>query len=325
MQATVGQVVKSGVAWAGWRIPSPTVGNPVILLYHGTPRKSPAGRLDESSFARQIQFLKRHFELIAPSDFGAQRSGGRTRVLLTFDDGFRNNFEVARPILCEHDAPAMFFVSSRHSQPGKYLWFAYLRALEDFYPEPAVTFRGSTFSLRGEARRPSIERLKNILLTLRPHPTAMYEAIENELPALEDWMTPEQINDSCAGMDAGQVCDLAQDPLFTVGGHTTDHPFLGRCTEVEMRRQIDENKSWLERASGHTITEFAYPSGDYDSSVISACKEFGFGRGYAVIPAARPAGSYELGRIGVYSTSLDVVGFLVRWGSVLRALRVPMG
>jgi peptidoglycan/xylan/chitin deacetylase (PgdA/CDA1 family) len=320
-------MVKSSVAWAGWRIPAPAsaASSPVILLYHGTPKTPPAGRLDERSFARQIRFLKEHFDLISPQDEGVRARRGRPQVLLTFDDGFRNNFEVARPILREHNVPAVFFVSSRHSREGKYLWFAYLRALEDWCPESAISFRGTTFSLRGDARRASIERLKNVLLGLRPHPEAMYTAIENELPKLENWMTAEQIRDLCAGMDAGQVRELAHDPLFAVGVHTVDHPFLSRCTGEEMRRQIRENQVWLEQATGNSVAEIAYPSGDYNARVVAACQEYGLDRGYAVIPAALSSPRFELGRIGVYSTSVDVVGFLVRWGSTLRSLRVPLG
>ena len=323
--SAVSQVVKSSVAWIGSRVPYPATGAPVILLYHGTPRKTVAGRVDEAALAEQIRFLTQHFELISPEDFKSNPNGGRSQVLLTFDDGFRNNYEVARPILRAYHAPALFFVSSRHAERGKYLWFAYLRALEDWFPEPTITFRGQTFPMRRENRRASVERLKNILLGLRPHPLAMYEAIEDELPALADFMTEERIADLCAGMSADQVRDLAEDRLFTVGCHTMDHPFLTRCAQDEMARQISENTTWIERATGQRVHAVAYPSGDYDSSVLEVCKRFRFERGYAVIPNRRPAGVYELPRIGIYGNSLDVLGCVVRWGNAMRAMRVPMG
>ena len=321
----VSQVVKSSVAWIGSRVPYPAAGAPVILLYHGTPRKTIAGRVDEAALAEQIRFLTQHFELISPEEFKSSRNGARSQVLLTFDDGFRNNYEVARPILRTYRAPALFFVSSRHAEDGKYLWFAYLRALEDWFPEPVLTFRGKTFSMRREHRRASVEQIKNILLGLTPHPLAMYEAIEQELPALADFMSPERISDLCAGMTADQVRDLAADRLFTVGCHTVDHPFLTRCASDETARQITDNVAWIERATGQRVQTVAYPSGDYDSRVLDVCKRLQFESGYAVIPARRQAGAYELPRIGIYGNSLDVLGFVVRWGNAMRAMRVPMG
>lgn len=325
MRSAVSQAVKSSVAWVGSRVPSPAAGLPVILLYHGTPRNTIAGRVDEASLAQQIRFLKENFDLISPEDFKPNPKSGRQQVLLTFDDGFRNNYDVARPILRTYRAPAIFFVSSRHAEPRKFLWFAYLRALEDWFPGSRIVFRGNTLSMQPEHRRASMERLKNILLGLTPHPRAMYDAIENELPALSDFMADKKIEDLCAGMTADQVKDLAADGLFTIGCHTVDHPFLTRCTAEEMEHQIGSNADWIQRVTGKPVHTIAYPSGDYDARVLGMYERFRFQQGYAVIPARRPPGTNELPRIGIYGTSLDVLGFVVRWGNAMRAMRVPMG
>ncbi|HLG98192.1 MAG TPA: polysaccharide deacetylase family protein [Bryobacteraceae bacterium] len=317
--------MKRSIAWAGCRIPAPASDAPIVLLYHGTPRNTKPGRVDEAAFAAQIGMLKRNCELIGPETATLSRRGGRPRVLLTFDDGFRNNYDVARPILQEHNAPAVFFITSRHNTRGKYLWFAHLRALEDYFPHPAIRFRGESFSMSAERRGSSMQRLKTLLLSLTPHPRAMYEAIEDELPRLEDFLPPERIDDTCAGMTAAQVRELAADPLFTIGGHTVDHPFLGRCEPEEAERQISENKQWLEQAAERRIETFAYPSGEYNSDIISGCKRAEFRQAYAVIPVQQVAGPYDIGRIGIYGTSLVALSFIVRWGNTLRAKRVRLG
>jgi len=325
MQTAVGQAIKSGVAWIGWRVPRPIGETRVILLYHGTPRSTLAGRVDESAFSAHIQFLKQHVEFITPQEFTVEHGGRRPRVLLTFDDGFRNNYEIARPILQSQGIPAVFFVCVRPTQPGKVLWFAYLRALEDYYSERTIHFRGERFPMQAGQRRSSMRRLTNLLLGLQPHPQAMYRAIEDELPPLADFMTEERILDVCAGMNAEQILNLAQDPLFTVGCHTVDHPFLTRCTPDEGARQIAENKVWLERLIGGKQEEVAYPSGDYNARILAHCGALGFRRGYAVIPSERASEQLELPRIGIYGTSLDTLGFVVRWGSVMRSMRITMG
>ena len=324
MPAGVSRVLKSGVAWAGWRIPCPLAGAPVILLYHGVPRKTKAGRVDAKAFQEQIFFLRQHFELIDAEGEASQRNG-RPQVLLTFDDGFRNNYDVVRPILQRYQAPAVFFVNSRHAERGKYLWFAYLRVLEDWFPADKFSFRGEVFSMTAENRRRSMARLQQQLLDLRPHPQAMYAAIERELPALSDFLSEGRIADLCAGMTEDQVRELSADPLFRVGCHTVDHPFLSRAERGDMAWQLAENKRWIESLTGRVCDMVAYPSGDYDSVVLSACRDLGFTRGYAVIPASRTPAAEELPRIGIYGPSLDVLGFVGRWGSLLRAMRVPMG
>ena len=60
-----------------------------------------------------LSWLSKRFDFLHPSDLLYSEKPG---VLLTFDDGFANNHDVALPILEEFEAPAIFFVSTRHVQ-----------------------------------------------------------------------------------------------------------------------------------------------------------------------------------------------------------------
>src|SRR5579863_3022067 len=105
---------------------------PSVLMYHGIPRHAEKpGAIDAGAFERQVVFLKKHFSPIAPEEL-CEVSGllDTQRVLISFDDGFRNNFEVAAPILRKHRVPALFFISSLHCEAGRFLWFSYLWGLE---------------------------------------------------------------------------------------------------------------------------------------------------------------------------------------------------
>jgi peptidoglycan/xylan/chitin deacetylase (PgdA/CDA1 family) len=298
---------------------------PVILLYHGVPAAADA-TLSARVFEQHIHFLNRHFQFVHPADLDRRRAPDeRPEILLTFDDGFRNNAEVVAPILRRYSAPAIFFVASRHAVDGKYLWFSHLRALEDFFPETGFSFRGVFFNMSVGERRRSIQRLWKTLLDLRPHPTAMYQALEEELPAMEDFVSPKDLADSHAGMTAEQVAELSADPLFSIGGHTVDHPFLTRCDPAEAVRQMDVNRAWLEAVCGRRCDAFAYPSGDYSPELLDACQKTGFSRGYAVAAAIDRSSPFEIPRIGVYAASTDVLGFKAQWGPLVRRLRLPIG
>jgi hypothetical protein len=52
----------------------------------------------------------------------------------------------------------------------------------------------------------------------------MYDAIDNELPALSEFIPPNVIDDHYARLSAAEVAVLAADPLFSIGVHTIDHP-----------------------------------------------------------------------------------------------------
>src|SRR5262249_37397684 len=184
-------------------------------MYHGVPRQGSLQPLDSAAFERQIVFLKQNCTFIRAEQYTSSRGSLRQpAVLLTFDDGFRNNAEVAAPILRRHNVPAVFFVASRHCTPGRYLWFTYLEMLRAFFPGSAVRLNGKSISLKGADREREIQEVPRQFLKLKPHPRATYEAIESQLPGLKYFATAEILADEGQGMLPEQIRDLAQDPLF---------------------------------------------------------------------------------------------------------------
>lgn len=79
----------------------------VILMYHGAPREAHAACIDGRVFERHVNLLKQHFDIIPPGRlFERTKSLDKIRILLTFDDGFRNQAVVTAPILRKHCVPA---------------------------------------------------------------------------------------------------------------------------------------------------------------------------------------------------------------------------
>jgi peptidoglycan/xylan/chitin deacetylase (PgdA/CDA1 family) len=298
---------------------------PVTVLYHGVP-SARSSTLSAAVFEQHIVFLKRHFEFASPDDVPVSSVGSRRRrVLLTFDDGFRNNAEVVAPLLRKYQVPAIFFVSSRHATPGKYLWFSHLTALERSFPGKSFSFQGQQYDMTAESRQDSIARLRKALLALTPHPARMYQALEEELPPVEEFVGVRERADLYAGMTAEQVGEMAADPLFSFGVHTADHPFLSRCEPAVARQQIQDNRRWLESATGRRCDVLAYPAGDYDTTVLRVCEGLGFTKGFAVAPRLGGSAQLELARVGIYAASTDILGFKVQWGHLLRSARIPVG
>src|ERR1700732_1157035 len=148
------RLIRQTAATLGWHVPlvrTLTHRNPVILVYHGIPRRD--APLTAEAFERQVRFLVRHFEMVAPASLGERRKrSSRITVLLTFDDGFRNHAEVVVPILTKYRVPAIFFIPSRHAEAGRYLWFSYLQMLQRWFPGNGLRL-GGEFMDMSENRR----------------------------------------------------------------------------------------------------------------------------------------------------------------------------
>jgi len=319
------QKARDTLLTVGWRLPglrALSSCEPAILMYHGIPSRCNDTGVDTKVFERHIAFLQQHFEFVSPSDINRKRQPcDRIQVALTFDDGFRNHAEVVAPILRRHSVPALFFISSRHSQSGKYLWFSYLDALEKHFHGNGFYFGAEFVDMSSDKRRNNMRQLRQTLLSMEPHPHAMYQAIDNELPRLEDFVHTADLSDHFSGMTEEQVGELASERLFSVGVHTLDHAFLTKCESQESQRQIRDNKMWLERISNRPCDTIAYPGGAYNEAVINQCRALGLTAEYAITPTVNNDDQYEVPRIGVYSSSLAILGFKVQWGTLIGPLR----
>jgi peptidoglycan/xylan/chitin deacetylase (PgdA/CDA1 family) len=288
---------------------------PLVLIYHGVPRRGNAGAFNATMFEQHLSFLKRNCTFIRPEEYTSARSSLQSpAVLLTFDDGLRNNAEVVAPMLRHLHIPAVFFISSRHCAPGKYLWFTYLKMLRSYFHGCAVTLDGGFISLEGLEREKGIQELTRRLLALKPHPEAMYAAIATQLPRLEEFVSADVLADECDGMTVEQVRELGNDPLFAAGGHTVDHPYLTRCDPEEVRRQVGENKTWLEHITGRRCDMFAYPLGDLDANVLNECRGVGFNQAFATEWGRVSHKQFAIRRVGIYRGALTLLRIKVRYG-----------
>lgn len=279
------------------------------LMYHGVTR-NPASPmvLDAHTFENHVAWLAKNYEIVSPDILVSEpQPGRRARVTLTFDDGFRNNFEFAAPILKRFRVPATFFVSSRHSHQGEYLWFAYFRALEGHFRWKKFLLRGEPQDMSSWHRSKTLLRLGQWLLSLTPHPSAMYQVLREEFPAIEEFVPADRINAEYAGMTAEHIAALASDPLFTIGVHTVDHPLLSRCETPVAVHQIGANAQWLESLTGRPCRWIAYPGGDYSRDTLHLCREMGLVGGFAVAPALDQNSCWEIPRIGVYWDRLSLL------------------
>ncbi|MFO1187519.1 MAG: polysaccharide deacetylase family protein [Alphaproteobacteria bacterium] len=85
-----------------------------IVCYHRVNEEMKDGvTVPPETFDRQVALIRRHYQVISLADLiagRADRTSPRPIVAITFDDGYRDNYDEAAPILHRHDVPATFFV-----------------------------------------------------------------------------------------------------------------------------------------------------------------------------------------------------------------------
>lgn len=228
-----------------------------ILLLHGTPARAAA------QLERQLAWLKRHFQVVSLADMVERLQAGGRRlartVTLTFDDGLRNNVEVAWPILRRLQIPATFFVCPGLIERREWLWpHENRQRLRHAGPEGAGRLARELGAPAG------IEPFMNWMKSL---PLAARQAAERAVRAATPHYRPssaERHDFDVATWDELRTLDPA---LVTIGSHTLKHPILPSLSEAQADAELGESRSAIEAALQRPAGFFAYPNGDYDAVI----------------------------------------------------------
>ncbi len=215
-------------------------------------------------FRRQLQFLSRIFRLVPlerllESDRAERDS--RPKLALTFDDGLKNNFTAAYPVLRELRAPATFFVCPGLVETGRWLWNHECRARLARLGDGGKLEFARSLGLES----PKIDTIVNKLKYL---PNFERLGAEDRLRLLTPEFTPTEAER--VRYDLMSWSDLKSlDPsIVAIGGHSSHHEILTRLEPDHLEREVAGCKAWIERELGLPVRHFCYPDGAHDQQVM---------------------------------------------------------
>ena len=127
------------------------------------------------------------------------------------------------------------------------------------------------------------------------------------------WPTVEHVPNDLAldyydGMSSTQLEKCARHPLIEIGSHTLSHPFLSRCDDASLERELVQSKATLESWTDREVRLFAYPTGDYDRRVAEATRSAGYRAAFAEDPFDAGLPQFEIPRIGLYDCTSPYLG-----------------
>ncbi len=294
-----------------WRL-APDSGCLRILAYHRVWDEAPETfAFDEElisasseDFHRQMSWAKRHFEILSFADLHVcaqeNRPWPRRALIVTFDDGYADNYTHAFPILKELNLPATIFLSTSYIEAPRLFWWDLIAycvkqtklskiKLPDVSPQ-ALSFESE------RARRVTINK---ILSWIKSVPDNVKNIFLEKLPELLQVSLPDDIS-SATQMSWHQVREMAQNGI-EFGGHSVTHPILSNIGARQLETEIAECKREIEDHLGRETLVFSYPNGQSNPAVHKAVQRAGYAYSTAYSPGvAHPAaGSYSLPRIAV--------------------------
>ena len=227
-------------------------------------------------------FLKRNYCFLSLDELYDRFKSGtfpdKKFVVFTFDDGYRDNLEIAYPIFKKYEIPFTVYITTGIPNKTAILWW-YI--LEDMI----LNMNTVQFSWNNEKHiyhtRTSDEKEKAFeVIQSFIHQNFTIENYKDLFGAIfKNFQSDLTLHASQLGMNWDEIRNLNTDPLVTIGAHTVNHFNLARLPEDDLKTEILESKIELEKQLGQPITHFAYPFGKpHQASVreYECAKNLGF-------------------------------------------------
>jgi peptidoglycan/xylan/chitin deacetylase (PgdA/CDA1 family) len=210
----------------------------------------------------------------------------RRFVVLTFDDGYRDNKEFAWPILKRHGAPFTLYVPSAFADGEGELWWLALEEAIANNNSVEVTLDGHRRlfeTVTDDGKSHTFSEINRHLMAIGTE--AEFRAIVHELTARYAIDMQARCREACMGWD--EIAAMAADPLTTIGAHTITHPILTKLTEEEARAEMAGGARAIEAHLGRKPVHFSYPVG---RPTAASTREFALAAavGFATAVTTRP-------------------------------------
>ena len=246
----------------------------------------------QEEFEWQVRFLAANHQVITCRDLAALIDAGRpmprNAVIITFDDGYRDNHDVVLPILKKHGVPAVVFVATGYMDSDENYWYDQLvhRMLRTHTSHLPLRDGAPPLDISGSVA----ERRQATTLALR-HLKTLSDPQRRE--TLERWRLLLAVDEPAGSrglhgpMSWAQVRALS-DAGIEIGSHSVTHPVLANVADdMQLARELVDSKAAIETHTGRSVVSLAYPVGGpgaYSDHVVDVARQAGYRFGFTYEP-----------------------------------------
>lgn len=269
---------------------------PLVVGYHrvvdnyqeSSRRGMPGMLVSRNMLERHLDRIGRRYRFGTLDEVGEalRRTNRSARAVaaVTFDDGYRDVYEHAFPLLMRKGIPAaVFVVSDLIGQPRlqthDHLYFLLIRAVRCWPEVHGVVVERLQAAAVPEWRREAVQRASTnamaltraLLLALtRAHLQALMRDLEQRIGGVDPGERPDLFS-----LSWEMLVEMRAKGI-TIGSHTRRHALLGQETDEVLAREVDGSRLALEARLGARVTHFAYPDGSFNRAAVQAVADAGY-------------------------------------------------
>jgi len=263
-------------------------GNRVTIVTYHRVSDSEVSKITDSlpylyvnsrNFQQQLDFCKKHYKMIGKDELsgGMQTlpGDGGNRLLITFDDGYMDNYTRAYPILKERGIFALIFLAASkvdQGAEGEPFWWDRAYSL---FSQVEQKVKTGELDISEDEYRPVIEKFladKSMFfqewnLLDDAEILACLEKFAESHPFVEN-------REDSRMLSWEQLREMKSN--FAMGSHTFHHRNLLECTPDEVDMELEMSKRLIEQQTGEQVLYFSYPAGNHDEKLMERVNYHGY-------------------------------------------------
>lgn len=286
-----------------------------VLAYHSiSARKLRSLEMEHSpeNFKKQMEYLRDNYTILSLADFLACRKNQNRfpprSVLITFDDGFRDNYIHAFPVLKVLKIPAVIFIALRFIDNENCFYFDVIRHLiaENIGRTADLNEFGIGRCYLWDNEEFLFTLVGKITDCFRTLPSAQVDRKINSLLNVFGW-NPDAFNSRGLYLSWEEIMEMARNNI-DFGSHSFSHAHLSSAPPGDCLAELTLSKEIIETKIGTPTRALAYPFGSRDAfneSVEDAARKTGYEVAFSLINEEPGANAFTVGRKMVDSHATD--------------------
>jgi len=247
-------------------------------------------------FEQQLRFLTLNYDLIRIHDLEhiMKRPRGRY-VLITFDDGYLDNYQWAFPLLRAYNTPATFFLTTGFLDERKMAWWDEISWMIRSSTQSSLklpSWSDQELALNPEQAK---QNTKCLLRIYKELPGEQTEEFMNALAeAAGTGRCPAEVSNQ-VWMDWDMIREMSEAGM-DIGGHTVNHPVLANHPEETQEFEVTHCKQRIETELQQSISAFSYPVGarnSFDQHTRTCLERAGYRWGFSYYGGYSTLGAHD--------------------------------
>lgn len=296
----------------------------IIIMYHRVVDKMPGNLHDPYLFVTSdtlkmhVTELKKFFAVVPLGELLSSGNVDKRLCVLTFDDGWNDNYDIAYPVLYENKVPATIFLPVADIGTAHWFWFEH------------IFFLANAMQSSHERQQAFIVHLKNAVPQWKPEALNIPSVLEvNEMiKKLPSHSVDELIltayekfkiepSSERIVVDWEQVSEMGRNGI-SFGSHGLQHDILPLLDSRSKREAIFESLVVLRDSTASSVPFFSYPNGNWDPECVGFLKSAGYrGAATTMNGCVEKVNPYLLNRIGCSEISSNTANLF--WFQIAKA------